>query len=155
MSQWTHVAGAIRIDALRTVIPMDYEQAVHDVIGQSTVIDWDSIDLRGIPNPSHGEDVPSGSEGPIEYLIHENPMKSSMAAFDVLVWGDLRDFGEEGVSAIGDWLAGIIVGVREHSMSIRSLIVKVDVEYGPSHTFYLDDEGLLTESVKEYQERPV
>jgi hypothetical protein len=144
MSQWTHVAGMIRVDAMRSVIPARVTD-VEDVIGYSYYYDWDSDDLHKVENASTGPSVPIGSEGPIQYSVNVNPHLPSLAAYDVAVWGDLRDFGEESVGQIGDWLARIVTDVKasQRLLSLRDLVVKVSVEYGPTFLYTLDDEGFL------------
>jgi hypothetical protein len=72
-------------------------------------------------------------------------MLASMAAYNVLIWGDLRDY--ENVDEIGDWLARIVHQVNGihfgNLLAIRALYVGVDVELRSNHLFYLDNEGKL------------
>lgn len=151
MSQWTHVYGIIRFDAFRTGLvvtrPLRLED-VEDVIGHSYRIDWDG-ELDKIPaDGSTGPEVPGGSEGPIQYKVIENPFKPSLAAYDVPIWGDLRDRGAETIKEVGDWLARIVAESkppknRTGLLGVRDLVVKVDVEYGPSCVFTLNKDGLV------------
>lgn len=69
MSQWTHVNGIVRIDAIRPLMPLF--------------------------NPMDGTlPTPSGSEGELNVSVWENPEPSHMAAFTVQVFGDLRDYDD-------------------------------------------------------------
>lgn len=84
MSQWTHVAGTIRIDCI------DHEEVkeqINNILGQT----WkygDAVD----PDTEY---APYGSEGSIQYIITENPDESSITAFVVTFYGDLRDYDND------------------------------------------------------------
>ena len=76
MSRWTHVAGLIRIDS---------------VSRQLAGVDW-------VPLLQHEltrYELPSGSEGPIEFRIADVADENSMSRGWLAIWGDLRDFGEK------------------------------------------------------------
>lgn len=84
MSQWTHIAGTIRIDCFDHE---GVEEQIKNVLGKT----W-----------KYGDDVapcieyaPYGSEGSIQYTITENPEEASIAAFVVTVYGDLRDYDDD------------------------------------------------------------
>ena len=110
MSQWTHVAGAIRIDCF------DHEGVVEQIInvlGQT----W-----------RFGEDVypdteyaPYGSEGSIQYTISENPDDSSMAAFVITFYGDLRHYDND--EEIIAWFEKAC-----NAFLIRQATITIDVE---------------------------
>ena len=74
MSTWTHVAACIRVDDLRM---MGFDSA--------------------LPNlEARLKDVPEGSEGPLDFHIWVNPVQEAMAAYSVMISGDLRDFEDAG-----------------------------------------------------------
>ena len=86
MSNWTHVAGVMRIDDLRfdaANIP-DFKA----VFGKTLRFedDWPE-DLESRKD----EYLPMGSEGSLELSVHVNEDVHSMAAYVVTIFGDLRD----------------------------------------------------------------
>jgi len=106
MSQWTHVSGCIRIDE----IP-EYE--THTIVNKIQ---------RKFRNP------PTGSEGPINFSIVRTGDHGSIAWGLVYLWGDLRDFSDEDVPSILDWVKGACDGLIN-----RSCIVGINVGYGISY----------------------
>lgn len=126
MSQWTHVAGVIRYDAIR-VLPIS-PAAQH----------LPTIFLAGI-------EPPTGSEGPLQWAVTENPEPAALAAYVTSFWGDLRDFGSpEDVQTVVDYFQAT---VRGHA--VRQGCFTVDVEYGPTKTYrYRDGVGFI---IVEYQ----
>lgn len=125
MSQWTHVAGTIRIDCF------DYEgveEQIYNVLGQT----WqygDDVD----PDTEY---APYGSEGSIQYVITENPDESCVAAFVVTFYGDLRDYDND---------AEIIAWFEKacNSFIIRQAVISIDVEYQKSvYGAYVGDSDL-------------
>ena len=86
MSNWTHVAGVMRIDDLRfdeTKMP-DFDK----IFGKTLRFedDWPE-DLESRKD----EYLPIGSEGSLEMSVHVNEDIHSMAAYVVTIFGDLRD----------------------------------------------------------------
>ena len=107
MSQWTHVCGCIRIDALRGMGLSNSTR--HEIQIQAD------------------EGLPSGSEGPLEIFIHENGNIHAVAAFAVMVIGDLRDFGADDVPRIHEWFENF---TSNFGLMIRQAIIEVEVEGG-------------------------
>lgn len=106
MSQWTHVCGCIRYDALRIAeTPLNTLNEIKRLVDQL--------------------DVPRGSEGPIEFAFWENPRMNAIAAFSVAVFGDLRDFGSENVDEIRQWFARI---TTSDGIMVRNAILEITVE---------------------------
>ena len=84
MSQWTHIAGTIRID---TIDHDGVRSQINKVLWQTWK--WgDTVD----PDTKY---APYGSEGSIQYIITENPDESSITAFVVTFYGDLRDYDND------------------------------------------------------------
>lgn len=88
MSNWTHVAGIIRVDGI--IESSDMGNDIKRIIGKevhfdSSMDEWNDFDR----NPE--EYLPCGSEGTLRMTLWENPNKSSMAAYTVSIFGDLRD----------------------------------------------------------------
>jgi hypothetical protein len=114
MSQWAHINGAIRFDAIR--IYGSSSQDPNDFLGNTCTYHdeqatWDKCD------------VPSGSEGSMQYEIYENPELSQLAAYHVSFRGDLRDRGESIFKEVADYLKRISEG-----RAIRQGIFEVEVE---------------------------
>jgi hypothetical protein len=126
MSQWTHVNGSIRIDGLRMMGMPTPE------LGNRNL--WDSE-----KETKWSFDVPGGSEGSLDYNFWVNPSASSMAAFTLNIFGDLRDFGADGIDSIIEYLNK----VTESSMMIRSGIVEIKIEYGDTilMQYYTNSDG--------------
>lgn len=97
MSNWTHVAGIIRIDAIRC---MEEEIDFDALIGKE--YDWESCRDVWI-NPD--KYMPMGSEGSLNKHIWINPDKSCVAAYTVSIFGDLRDHDDP--QEIVDWFKSI------------------------------------------------
>lgn len=118
MSQWTHVCGCIRYDALRFVEEIDFTK----VLGHPFRFD-------DFPDNPKECGIPYGSEGSIQYKVITNPQIESLAAYTVAVWGDLRDFGEESVPKIEKWFEKITA----KPLCVRNAVMEVEVEYGKTH----------------------
>lgn len=87
MSNWTHVAGIVRVDCLHG---LSDEPDLKQVFGKeihfdSSAEEWD--DYHDHPEKY----LPAGSEGSLIMSIWENPNKSYAAAYTVSIFGDLRD----------------------------------------------------------------
>lgn len=113
MSIWTHVAGVIRVDWLR-IFDDDGKAEIEKIIGKPCLYnDW-------YPETT----IPCGSEGSLEYSIHENPNKHALAAYVVSIWGDLRDY--DNVDAIGEWFKDICVKCG----AVRNAVIQIECENG-------------------------
>lgn len=86
MSNWTHVAGIIRVDCFGD----NLVDKINDIIGKeihfnSSRDEWKDFDK----NPDNY--LPCGSEGSLHMELWKNPNKSAVAAYTVSIFGDLRD----------------------------------------------------------------
>ncbi len=134
MSKWTHVNGAIRFDCLRGAIPGHNRQGIEKILGSTC----------DFGDPDHvwkACTVPKGSEGSIQFAIHENPNKDAISAFMVQIWGDLRNY--EDYEEIKEWFYGIPNRAKESSICIRSAVLEIDIEYGLTYLLSImtDTEG--------------
>ena len=113
MSVWTHVAGVIRVDAIRC-------------IGEQP--DFNKIFVRELWNEdTFGAcNMPKGSEGSLDFRVVENPDKDSMAAYTVVVFGDLRDFGSANMQEIEDWWERVL---KQCGM-VRQAVLQIQPEDG-------------------------
>lgn len=93
MSNWTHVAGIIRVDGLRVDDLENITGGTPDfdeLIGKEVLFDspselWDESD-------KHPERfLPRGSDGSLQKTVWKNPDEASVATYTVSIFGDLRD----------------------------------------------------------------
>ena len=94
MSQWTHVNAIIRFDGLSGMVPP----------------------------PQIRDDVPTGSEGPLNVSLEE--VGDGMLRFVGTFWGDLRDYSDV------DEIVRYFTKMTEPPQMIRSGILEIAVEYG-------------------------
>ena len=119
MSQWTHVCGCIRYNALRMVgMPYATLDEIKKLVGNTVSFDdpeekWDKCN------------VPCGSEGSIQFVFWANPSLNALDAFMVAVFGDLRDFGKEDAPNIKEWFERVTTG---KGVMIRNAIVEICIE---------------------------
>lgn len=115
MSQWTHVAGLIRIDSLEQLVLFDTTSELEEIL----------------------KDPPGGSEGPIQTQVvctrpDYGPGVVPMSWGHVAIWGDLRDFGEDSEKAldqISRWLQDVLQACTDsRKMVVRDAVVSVDIE---------------------------
>lgn len=111
MSTWTHVNGSIRFDSIRFSAMND---KLKPELGNKVSFDddeaaWDACD------------IPCGSGGSLDYSIIENKDISSMAAYVVTIWGDLRDY--DNLEEIKKYLEKIT-----KDRMIRSGVVEINIE---------------------------
>ena len=113
MSQWTHVCGCIRVDAIRGLMG-DTPSTLQKKLGR--IVEYEDEDYETT--------LPCGSEGSIQYDIIVNPHKEDLAAYVVPIWGDLRDYSN--VEEIKNWFNGVCDSI----VMIRDAVISIDVEYG-------------------------
>ena len=86
MSNWTHVAGVIRVDSIRCLEQLDIEKHF------GKACKWkDSLDVWKDADQNPEKYLPMGSEGSLEMSIWTNPDTGCLAAYTVSIFGDLRD----------------------------------------------------------------
>lgn len=123
MSQWTHVCGCIRVDAIRGIEP-NCEKKIKEALGR----------IVNYGDESYETIIPCGSEGSLEYHIIENPDPYSLAAFTVPIWGDLRDYDD--VEEIKQWFKSAC-----DKLFVRNAVINIEVEYGEdiAYIYHKDD----------------
>jgi hypothetical protein len=96
MSVWTHVAGVIRVDDIRSSSSdIDWKSSLmiklesNDVLGkQVTSYDsWKTYDKSTNP-------IPCGSEGSVQYYITEREDTSLISSGEIVIYGDLRSYDD-------------------------------------------------------------
>lgn len=103
MSNWTHVAGVIRVDYIKwdeDTPELDFDE----LIGKECLFEFDREtweDARSNPDKY----LPMGSEGSLHKSVWINPNKGSLARYTVSIFGDLRDHNSS--QEIIDWFQKI------------------------------------------------
>lgn len=95
MSNWTHVAGIIRVDDLAKCLgepPLNFTELIGKEV---TYDDWEDVDK----NPD--KYLPYGSEGSLKMIVWENPDKIALCSYTVSIFGDLRD--HDNAEEIVEW----------------------------------------------------
>ena len=85
MSNWTHVAAIARIDHLRLIGDIDFEKVFGRMLDPNNPDDWEEY------HASPGRFLPCGSEGSLYMTVWADENTSSLAAYTVSIFGDLRD----------------------------------------------------------------
>lgn len=117
MSNWTHVAGIIRIDAFRfeDKIP-DFDELIgRELHFMDTIAKWD--DAHKHPEKY----LPLGSEGSLMKSVWINPDRGDIAAYTVSIFGDLRDHHD--AQEIIDWFKKIC-----DKFTVRNAVIVVENE---------------------------
>ena len=118
MSNWTHVAGIIRIDDFRfedTIL--DFDKLIGKELRFEDCFEkWH--DARKHPE----EYLPQGSEGSLKKSMWINPDKAEITAYTVSIFGDLRDHDDP--QEIVDWFKKIC----SRFTSIRNAVIVVENE---------------------------
>lgn len=118
MSTWTHVAGVVRVDAIRC--GMTNEPNWDDIFGKEAL--WESSPCVWKDADEHPEKyMPCGSEGTLQKTVWTNPEKSCVAAYTVSIFGDLRDWYD--VNAIVEWFKKIVTG---DDIWVRNAVITVN-----------------------------
>lgn len=121
MSTWTHVAGVVRVDAIRigTIAEPNWD----DIFGKECAYEesrsvWHDLD-------EHPEKyMPCGSEGTLQKVVWTNPKEHYVAAYTVSIFGDLRDWYD--VNAIVEWFKKI---VTNDDLNVRNAVITVTNGY--------------------------
>lgn len=123
MSNWTHVAGIVRVDGLRRD---DYrEKTIRDIFGKH--FDYNDPDEVRDDAYNHPEEyLPFGSEGCLDIDVLENPDKHSVAAYVVVIHGDLRD--HDSSKCIIEWFKTCV-----ENLWVRQAVITVYNEYENKH----------------------
>ena len=80
--------------------------------------------------------MPMGSEGSLDFRVIENPDKDDLAAYTVVIFGDLRAFGSKDIHIIEDWWNKVL----EQCGMIRQAILQIQPEDGATKILEQKDE---------------
>lgn len=120
MSNWTHVAGIIRVDGLGFV---DFDKLLgKECLWESPEEVWD--DMRN----NSDDYLPMGSEGSLQKSVWINPDEHSLAAYTVSIFGDLRDHNS--AKEIVDWFKKKCEGLW-----IRNAVITAQNELNGTETW--------------------
>ena len=140
MSNWTHVAGIIRVDSFRwePLEPDFWEKT----IGKECRYDspkevWDEAF-------DHGERfMPMGSEGSLHMEVWENPDQSHVDAYTVSIFGDLRD--RDDPDDVIEWFYKVCDRIEE-VFCVRNAVIEVQNEWNGTKTWswcvYEEERGI-------------
>lgn len=96
--------------------------------------------------------IPVGSEGCLDYIIHENPDKSDMSRYTVTVFGDLRDYDDS--TTVKDWFKRVC-----SKLWIRQAICNIDIEFVGVHNIsYVNNhynESFFEDVYEEYHTKSI
>lgn len=175
MSQWTHVAGIIRLDSMGYNLVMGMaaqeknkaiKEAAVKSLGHTTPRDFDTSDREGWNKC----DVPRGSEGSLQYDVCPNSNKDthSLSWGCINIWGDLRDFGNSDVPKIREWFQQSILRLQKPEgftdpdnmtmfekmdymmsvFSIREAVLCIEVEYEAREVITIFDPQKTNNKIK-------
>lgn len=106
MSQWTHIAGLIRLDSMGAAIVRLPVREMNDrlKVAAAKALGY-TCNFESSIEAREACSVPQGSEGSLQYQVFSNSDKDEHALSwgYVAIWGDLRDFGTEDYPSVLDW----------------------------------------------------
>ena len=130
MSNWTHVAGIIRIDHVRVLDGeiMDFD----NLIGKECL--WES-DMETWKEQEEFPErfLPMGSEGSLQKTVWVNPDWREIPAYTVSIFGDLRDHHDP--DAILDWFKNVC-----DKLCIRNAVINAWNEWNGDRVWHYPKE---------------
>lgn len=137
MSNWTHVAGIIRIDYIKweDTQGLDFDK----LLGRECDCEYKVYDATMHPESY----LPMGSEGSLKKFIWVNPDDSYVARYTVSIFGDLRD--HYSCDKIIEWFKNkckLIDSGKVSSGSIRQATITVNNDRSgtKSYTYKKEEE---------------
>lgn len=131
MSNWTHVAGIIRVDSFKfnDIEEIDFDK----IIGKECL--WDSpSEVWEDAETNPDKYLPMGSEGSLQKTIWRNPDRNCLASYTVSIFGDLRD--HHSTSDIIEWFKE-----KCKALWIRNAVITVHNEWCGTETYtYVEEE---------------
>lgn len=127
MSNWTHVAGIVRIDMYDIENP-ETEEQIREVFGK-TLHYTDSGELWDEAFAHRDRFLPCGSEGSLDMTVWINPNRNYLNRATVSIFGDLRDHDDP--DAIIAWFKD-----KCSKFWIRNASIVVDNEWNGVRTWH-------------------
>lgn len=135
MSNWTHVAGIIRIDDIRVFSTGKEQLNWDEIFGKECHFDSDeSVWLDYYDNPETY--MPSGSEGTLTKSVWINPKINDVAAYTVSIFGDLCNHNNP--KEIIEWFKEVI---NKHDLWVRNAVITAENEWYGTETWTYYEEG--------------
>lgn len=130
MSNWTHVAGVMRIDDFR------FDESVPNfekIFGKELrwEDDWPE-------NEEEEKYLPIGSEGSLEMSVHVNEDIYCMAAYVVTIFGDLRD--HDSPDEIINWFKEKCELAKNEFIDVRQAAIIVENEWNGTRIWSTNEE---------------
>jgi hypothetical protein len=126
MSNWTHVAGIIRVDAIR--VDDDIEELDFDKILGKECLNYSSREVWDDARKHPDKYLPMGSEGSLQKTVWENPDRGRVNSYTVSIFGDLRD--HDNTSEIIDWFIE-----KCNLLWVRSAVITVENDLHGTETY--------------------
>ena len=143
MSQWTLVAGIIRIDSLdcevKNVTVKDFKEKLKNIFGETC--NWNSSDKK-----IKACTVPKGSEGSLQYKINKTGSDGSISWGEISIYGDLRNY--EDVEEIFNWVKKCCS--HNNLFWIRQCSVQIEVEYIAKYIIFVNEDNIYCKTISEY-----
>lgn len=162
MSQWTHVVGSMSLDyMLATLGGADPVADLKAIVGKwenewlshdSSGIEYSKDSLENHKTYGSGPEMPSGSEGPLFFVVNRIGSKSSMNNAMITIWGNLRDFGQAQVDKeLIPYFQDLVKRLKESHCGVRNMAVEIEVEFGKRFVLTAGEEYTVkvTEVIKE------
>lgn len=127
MSNWSHVAGTVRIDNIEF---LNGNLNFFNIFGKECLWNSDKLTWDDAAN-NPDKYLPMGSEGSLQLSIWENPDKECSASYTVSIFGDLRD--HHNPQEIIDWFRNKI-----KDLWVRQAVITVDNEWNGTLTWVYD-----------------
>lgn len=118
MSNWSHVAGIIRIDDIRFD---DKTPDFDKLVGKE--MSYHEYSFTNDEDIDKSKYLPMGSEGSLQKSVWVNPNVNDLAAYTVSIFGDLRD--HDSTSEIIQWFKDKCKSISEHYV-IRQAVITVE-----------------------------
>lgn len=141
MSNWTHVAGVIRIDDIRGLIHEDVPD-FDKLIGKEMLYeDWKDVGQKewekAFDKRQH-KYLPMGSEGSLQKSVWIDEDDHQIAAYTVSIFGDLRD--HDSAKDIVKWFQKLLKRIEKQHYMIRQATITVENEWNGTENWTYEDE---------------
>ncbi|MCK5235904.1 MAG: hypothetical protein KAR06_02875 [Deltaproteobacteria bacterium] len=156
MSQWTHVAGIIRLDNMGIcIIRFPGRDELEKILTECIVEKLGKPQTFDGPMPEEKCILPLGSEGSVEYKISPAGHEGGMVWGNVSFYGDLRDFGKDDYPGLKNWFMETCLkfsagqqpikqqtakSIISNSFTIRNAVLLVEIEFGEEFVLVWDGE---------------